>query len=141
MKGSLTVEAAYIFPFCFMVIGLVSILGLFLFNQAVLEMTAYECILHTIEERTLDEESFKDNLLKRAEQVGNERTFGVKELQVSMKMTASKISLTYTGTQSVIGVPIEATAVYERTFPELTLKLKKGMAGLPYEGIFEKRPE
>ena len=65
----------------------------------------------------------------------------MKELQVSMKMTASKISLTYTGTQSVIGAPIEATAVYERTFPELTLKLKKGMAGLPYEGIFEKRPE
>lgn len=141
MKGSLTVEAAYIFPFCFMVIGLVSILGLFLFNQAVLEMTAYECILHTIEERNLEEETFKEHLLKRAEQVGNERTFGVKGLQVSMKMTASKISLTYTGTQSVIGAPIEATAVYERTFPELTLKLKKGMAGLPYEGIFEKRPE
>lgn len=141
MKGSLTVEAAYIFPFCFMVIGLVSILGLFLFNQTVLEMTAYECILHTIEERNLEEETFKEHLLKRAEQVGNERTFGVKELQVSMKMTASKISLTYTGTQSVIGAPIEATAVYERTFPELTLKLKKGMAGLPYEGIFEKRPE
>lgn len=141
MKGSLTVEAAYIFPFCFMVIGLVSVLGLFLFNQAVLEMTAYECILHTIEERNLEEETFKEHLLKRAEQVGNERTFGVKELQVSMKMTASKISLTYTGTQSVIGAPIEATAVYERTFPELTLKLKEGMAGLPYEGIFEKRPE
>lgn len=141
MKGSLTVEAAYIFPFCFIVIGLVSILGLFLFNQAVLEMTAYECILHTIEERNLEEETFKEHLLKRAEQVGNERTFGVKELQVSMKMTASKISLTYTGTQSVIGAPIEATAVYERTFPGLTLKLKKGMAGLPYEGIFEKRPE
>lgn len=141
MKGSLTVEAAYIFPFCFIVIGLVSIWGLFLFNQAVLEMTAYECILHTIEERNLEEETFKEHLLKRAEQVGNERTFGVKELQVSMKMTASKISLTYTGTQSVIGAPIEATAVYERTFPELTLKLKKGMAGLPYEGIFEKRPE
>ena len=141
MKGSLTVEAAYIFPFCFIVIGLVSILGLFLFNQAVLEMTAYECILHTIEERNLEEETFKEHLLKRAEQVGNERTFGVKELQVSMKMTASKISLTYTGTQSVIGAPIEAAAVYERTFPELTLKLKKGMAGLPYEGIFEKRPE
>lgn len=141
MKGSLTVEAAYIFPFCFIVIGLVSILGLFLFNQAVLEMTAYECILHTIEERNLEEETFKEHLLKRAEQVGNERTLGVKELQVSMKMTASKISLTYTGTQSVIGAPIEATAVYERTFPELTLKLKKGMAGLPYEGIFEKRPE
>ena len=141
MKGSLTVEAAYIFPFCFIVIGLVSVLGLFLFNQAVLEMTAYECILHTIEERNLEEETFKEHLLKRAEQVGNERTFGVKELQVSMKMTASKISLTYTGTQSVIEAPIEATAVYERTFPELTLKLKKGMAGLPYEGIFEKRPE
>ena len=141
MKGRLTVEAAYIFPFCFVVIGLGSILGLFLFNQAVLEMRAYECILHTIEERNLEEETFKEHLLKRAEQVGNERTFGVKELQVSMKMTASKISLTYTGTQSVIGAPIEATAVYERTFPELTLKLKKGMAGLPYEGIFEKRPE
>ena len=37
MKGSLTVEAAFVFPFCFLVIGIVCLLGVFLYNQAVLK--------------------------------------------------------------------------------------------------------
>ena len=129
MKGSLTVEAAYIFPFCFFVLGLISYLGIFLYNQAVLEMTGYECILRTVEERELREDIFKERLQQRAKQTASDRTFGLEELQVGLKVTSSKIVINYTGTQSVICVPIKVDVIYERTSPELTLKLLKGIGG------------
>ena len=127
MKGNLTIEAAYIFPFCFFVLGLVSFLGIFLYNQAVLEMTGYECILQTVEERELKEDDLKGQLLRRAKQAAEDRTFGVEGLQVNLKVTKTKIAINYKGTQSVIGVPINVDAVYERTSPELTLRLIKGI--------------
>ena len=127
MKGNLTIEAAYIFPFCFFVLGLVSFLGIFLYNQAVLEMTGYECILQTVEERELKEDDLKGQLLRRAKQAAEDRTFGVEGLQVNLKVTKTKIASNYKGTQSVIGVPINVDAVYERTSPELTLRLIKGI--------------
>ena len=34
MKGNVTIEAAYLFPFCFLVLGLICYLGIFLYNQA-----------------------------------------------------------------------------------------------------------
>ena len=127
MKGNLTIEAAYIFPFCFFVLGFVSFLGVFLYNQAVLEMTGYECILQTVEERELKEDDLKGQLLRRAKQAAEDRTFGVEGLQVNLKVTKTKIAINYKGTQSVIGVPINVDAVYERTSPELTLRLIKGI--------------
>ena len=127
MKGNLTIEAAYICPFCFVVLGLVSFLGISLYNQAVLEMTGYECILQTVEERELKEDDLKGQLLRRAKQAAEDRTFGVEGLQVNLKVTKTKIAINYKGTQSVIGVPINVDAVYERTSPELTLRLIKGI--------------
>lgn len=129
MKGSLTIEAAYIYPFCFLIIGIVCALGIYQYNQAVLEMTGYECILQTMEERELEEEIFKENLLRRVKQEAADRTLGIKDLQVSLKMTPSKISINYKGRQTILDAPMEVTVVYERTYPELTLKLIKGIGG------------
>ncbi len=127
MKGNLTIEAAYIFPFCFFVLGLVSFLGILLYNQAVLEMSGYECILRTVEERELKEDDLKGQLLGRAKQTAEDRTFGVEGLQVNLKVTATKIAINYKGTQAVIGVPVNVDVVYERTSPELTLRMIKGI--------------
>ena len=79
MKGNLTIEAAYLFPFYFFILGLISYLGIFLYNQAVLELTGYEYVLRTIEERELRGEMFKEHLYQRAKQAAQERTFGVQE--------------------------------------------------------------
>lgn len=137
MKGSLTVEAAYIFPFCFLIIGIVCYLGIFEYNRAVLKMTGYECILQTMEERDGAEEAFQENLLRRARQAAKERTFGMTDLEVSAKITTSKISVSLQGIQTMIQTPLEVTVVYERTFPELTLRLMAGNIGESYEGNVE----
>jgi hypothetical protein len=138
MKGNLTIEAAYLFPFCFFVLGLICYLGIFLYNQAVLELTGYECILQTIEERELRDELLKEHLYQRAKENAQERTFGVQELQVTLKVTTSKIAINYKGRQSVVGVPINVDVVYGRTNPERALKMINGIGGETYEGIFEK---
>ena len=56
MKGSLTVEAAFVFPFCFLIIGIIYALGIFLYNQSVLKLTGYECSVQTMEDRDQKEE-------------------------------------------------------------------------------------
>lgn len=134
MRGSMTVEASYIFPFCFVVIVIVCYLGIFEYNQAVLKMTGYECILHTMEGREESEELLKENLLKRAEQMAKTRVLGIKDLEVSVKMTASKISVSYRCRQTMLEVPLAVTAVYERTYPEVTLRLLSGKMGESHEG-------
>ena len=53
MKGSVTIEAAWIFPFCFFVIAIVCCLGIYEYNQTVLKISGYECIVRTMEERDL----------------------------------------------------------------------------------------
>ena len=45
MKGSLTVEASFVIPLCFLFLGVIFYLGIYQYNQAVLQMTGYECIL------------------------------------------------------------------------------------------------
>lgn len=137
MKGSLTVEAAYIFPLCFLVLGIVCYLGIYEYNRAVLKMTGYECILQTMEERDEDEDGFKENLLRRAEQAAKERTFGMVNLKTSAKITASKVSISLQGVQTIFQAPLEVTVVYERTFPELTLRMMKEITGEFYEGNVE----
>ncbi|MBO5158901.1 MAG: hypothetical protein J6B94_04815 [Lachnospiraceae bacterium] len=129
MKGSMTVEASLIFPFCFVVIGIVCILGIYQYNQAVLKMTGYESILQTMEERKEEEGQFKELLLKRAEQAAKDRTFGLEEIKVSLKMSSTKISLSYEGSQSIIKVPMRVTVVYERIYPELTLRVLRDVGG------------
>lgn len=132
MKGSLTIEAAYIFPLCFLILGIVCYLGIYEYNRAVLKMTGYECILQTMEES--DEDCFKENLLRRAELAAKERTFGMVDLKTSAKITATKVSVSIQGEQRMLQVPLEVTVIYERTFPELTLRMMKGMTGESYEG-------
>lgn len=126
MKGSMTLEASYIFPFCFVVIGIVCYLGIFQYNQAVLKMTGYECILQTMEERDRNETTLKENLLQMANVAAKDRTFGVENLKTSVKITTSKISINYTGIQSMFQIPLDITVAYERIYPELTLRLTKG---------------
>jgi len=129
MKGSLTVEAAFVFPFCFLVIGTVCMLGVFLYNQAVLKMTGYECILRTMEEREQGEEYFLENLLQRAEESGKARTLGIENLNAMVRITASKVSLKYQCVQTLLNLPIEISIVCDRVYPELSLRLMQETIG------------
>jgi len=129
MKGSLTVEAAFVFPFCFLVIGTVCMLGVFLYNQAVLKMTGYECILRTMEEREQGEAYFLENLLQRAEESGKARTLGVENLNAMVRITASKVSLKYQCVQTLLNLPIEISIVCDRVYPELSLRLMRETIG------------
>lgn len=125
MKGSLTVEAAFVFPFCFLVIGIVCLLGVFLYNQTVLKMTGYECILQTMEEREQREEVLLENLLKRAEENGKARTLGIEELNATVRITASKVSLEYQCVQTLLKLPIEISVACDRVYPEISLRLMR----------------
>ena len=129
MKGSLTVEAAFVFPFCFLVIGTVCMLGVFLYNQAVLKMTGYECILRTMEEREQGEAYFLENLLQRAEESGKARTLGIENLNAMVRITASKVSLKYQCVQTLLNLPIEISIVCDRVYPELSLRLMQETIG------------
>ena len=141
MKGSLTVEAAFIMPLCFLIIMLVCCLGIFQYNQAVLKITGYECILRTMEERLQEEAVLKENLIRRAKECGEARVLGAKNLKVSVKMNAAKIVLTYSCEQSVLKKPIEVTINYERIYPELSLRLTRNTAGEYNDRIVEERFE
>lgn len=125
MKGSLTVEASMVFPFCFIVIGLVCFFGIFLYDQAVLKLTGYECILQFVEQENINGESFQGNLQKQAGNMAEKRILGIEELQTSVKISASKIIVSYRGKQKLLNIPIETKVVYEKTFPELTLRLTR----------------
>ncbi len=129
MKASVTVEASLIVPMCFVVIMITCYLGIFQYNQSVLKLTGYECILRTMEEREQDLSLLKDNLLHRAKEYGEERILAVKNLNVSVKMTATQISLTYSCVQSILESPIEVTIDYERVHPELTLRMMRNFMG------------
>ena len=123
MKGSLTVEAAWIFPFSFIVIGSICFLGVFLYDQVVLKITGYECVLQTMEQEELGEAAFSDALKKKAESMAGNRMLTIVDLQADVKISASKITLTYHGKQKLWNLPVNTTIVYQNTFPELTLRL------------------
>lgn len=127
VKGSMTVEAAYLFPFCFLIIGIVCYLGVFSYNQAVLKMTGYECILLVTEHKTQSDEALRKEILRLTEQTAKERVLGVSELNVTVKLTATKISVVCTGVQAMLNVPVSAEAVYERVYPEQTLRILQGI--------------
>lgn len=138
MKGSMTIEASYIFPFCFLIIAIVCYLGIFKYNQAVLKTTGYECILQSMNEKDLSEEALQQTIVKKAEQLAKARVLGVEKLNVAVKMTVSKISVTFQGRQRVFDLNLNVTTVYERTYPELTLRLLSGRTGGIDEGTVEK---
>lgn len=129
MKASMTVEASVVMPFCFLVIAIVCCLGVFQYNQAILKLTGYECMVHSMELREESESLLKENIRKRAEETGKARTLGIQNLEVSVSVTASKISVTYSADQSLLRLPLKVTTVYERVYPELTLRLLSGNTG------------
>lgn len=129
MKGSLTVEASYIFPFCFLIITIVCYLGIFEYNKAVLKMTGYECILQAMEFREESEELLKETILKKAQQTAQQRVVGIQQLETVVKITVSKVSVSYSASQNILKIPFDVTVVYERTYPELTLRLQSGNTG------------
>ena len=123
MKGSVTIEAAWMFPFCFFIIAVVSCLGVYKYNQTVLKISGYECIVRTMEERNLEESLVKENLKVRILETATERTLGLKDLQVSIKTTTNKIVVTMKGIQRLLHLPLEVEVFYERVYPERTLQL------------------
>ncbi len=129
MKGSMTIEGAYVFPFGFIIIAIVCCLGIFRYNLAVLKMTGYECILSTAGELEEDNEFLEEELLKNAEVCADKRVLAVENLKTTVRVTASKIAVRYSGTQSLLNIPFEVSAVYERTFPEQTLRLTQKLTG------------
>ena len=123
MKGSVTIEAAWMFPFCFFIIVVVSCLGIYKYNQTVLKISGYECIVRTMEERNLEEPLVEENLKVRILETATERTLGLKDLQVSIKTTTNKIVVTMKGIQRLLHLPLEVEVFYERVYPERTLQL------------------
>ena len=85
--------------------------------------------MQTMELREESEKVMEENLLKRAGETAAGRVLGVRNLETKVKKTASKISVSYSGNQSILKVPFDITAVYERTYPELTLRLLSGKRG------------
>ena len=138
MKGSVTVEASYVFPFCLLIIAIVCYLGIFCYNQSVLKTTGYECILWSVDERNFSDKDLQQSIIKKAEKTAGSRVLGVKELSVGVKITTSKIALTFYGKQTMFDLPLEITSVYERTYPERTLRLLSGTIGGKDERISEK---
>ncbi len=136
MKGSMTIEAAYVIPLSFAVIGVICILGLFQYNRVVLTLTGQECILQIMDERDLEEQGMKVKLLELASCQAEKRTFGLTEVTEEVQMAGGQIVLIYRAKQSVfIDLPLEVKIFYRRVFPEELLRIKEyiseaGDAGL-----------
>jgi hypothetical protein len=129
MKGSLTVEAAFVFPFCFLIIGIIYALGIFLYNQSVLKLTGYECIVQIMEDRDQKEEILLETLLQRAEETGKSRTLGIENLNAIVRITATKITLKYQCVQRILNLPMEVSVVCDRVYPEMSLRLMREIVG------------
>ena len=123
MKGSMTVEAALVFPFCFFVLAIIGCLGVYKYNQSVLKLSGYECVVHTMEERNLEEQIFKENFSRRMLDAAQNRTLGMKDFEISIKISATKLLVKIKGVQKLLNLPVEAEVVYQRVHPERVLQL------------------
>ena len=125
MKGSLTVEASFVLPLCFLFVGLILYLGLYQYNEAVLRMTGYECILQTVERLGESELEFRECLIQNAENAAKVRTLGTDRIEVTVKTTPARILMTYRCRQAVfLETDMEVTVFYDRIYPERTLRLE-----------------
>ena len=129
MKGNLTVEASYILPLCLFMIAILGQLGIYQYDREVLKLTGYECILKTVEDVDVTEETMKQNLEKRALENAMARLVGIKDLKVDAKITVSKILLTFQGVHCIFDSPLEVKIVYERVSPEVTLRMTRDVIG------------
>ena len=124
MKGSLTVEASFVIPLCFLFLGVIFYLGIYQYNQAVLQMTGYECILQNADRLAESEKQFRECLMQHAEDAAKMRTLGISEMEAIVKITPARVLLTYRCRQQMIlETDLEVTAAYERIYPELILRL------------------
>ena len=123
MKGSMTVEAALVFPFCFFVLAIIGCLGVYKYNQSVLKLSGYECVVRTMEERNLEEQIFKENFSRRMLDAAQNRTLGMKDFEISIKISATKLLVKIKGVQKLLNLPVEAEVVYQRVHPERALHL------------------
>ena len=82
-----------------------------------------------MEQRSDAQQLWQENLKKLAEETAKERILGVEKLSADVKVTASKISVTYSGKQRILQLPLEVCVIYERVYPELTLRLLSGNGG------------
>jgi hypothetical protein len=123
MKGSMTVEAALVFPFCFFVLAIIGCLGVYKYNQSVLKLSGYECVVRTMEERNLEEQIFKENFSRRMLDAAQNRTLGMKDFEISIKISATKLLVKIKGVQKLLNLPVEAEVVYQRVHPERALQL------------------
>ena len=123
MKGSMTVEAALVFPFCFFVLAIIGCLGVYKYNQSVLKLSGYECVVRTMEERNLEEQIFKENFSRRMLDAAQNRTLGMKDFEISIKISATRLLVKIKGVQKLLNLPVEAEVVYQRVHPERALQL------------------
>ena len=123
MKGSMTVEAALVFPFCFFVLAIIGCLVVYKYNQSVLKLSGYECVVRTMEERNLEEQIFKENFSRRMLDAAQNRTLGMKDFEISIKISATKLLVKIKGVQKLLNLPVEAEVVYQRVHPERALQL------------------
>ena len=130
MKGSLTVEASYIIPFCMVVILIVCQLGIYQYNREVLKITGYECILKTMEDVNVEKECINEELQKRTMELITGRLIGVEDLKVTVKITMTKISMTLEGVQKILNSPLSVKVTYERCHPETTLRITRRVMGV-----------
>lgn len=124
MKGSLTVEASFVIPLGFLFLGIVFYLGIYQYNQAVLQMTGYECILMNVDQLAESEYQFQESLIQQAETSAKARTLGIEEMETTVKVTPTRVFLSYRCRQRMIlETDLEVVVSYERIYPELTFRL------------------
>ena len=129
MKGSLTVEASYILPFCMVVILILCQLGIYQYNREVLKITGYECILKTMEDANAEKQHISEELQKRTMELITERMIGVEDLKVTVKITMTKIFMTLEGVQKMLNSPLSVKVTYERCHTETTLRIARRVMG------------
>lgn len=123
MKGNVTVEAAFIFPFCFALIGTICYLGIYCYHLAMLKLTAYECISQSLEQRNLNDQNLERELAKLLEKKAAERALTLEDIEVSVKVTKFYITAEFFAVQKIIfSQPVQAGVTYKRTYPEKTLR-------------------
>lgn len=124
MKGSMTVEASFVLPLGFLFLGIVFYLGIYQYNQAVLQMTGYECILMNVDQLAESEYQFQESLIQQAETSAKARTLGIEEMETTVKVTPTRVFLSYRCRQRMIlETDLEVVVSYERIYPELTFRL------------------
>ena len=125
MFGSILIGliAALVFPFCFFVLAIIGCLGVYKYNQSVLKLSGYECVVRTMEERNLEEQIFKENFSRRMLDAAQNRTLGMKDFEISIKISATKLLVKIKGVQKLLNLPVEAEVVYQRVHPERALQL------------------